>query len=97
MGSGSYGEVYEAKVKGGSAKRAIKMIKKNKVKNPSRFKNEIDIMKELDHPNVIKLFETFEDARYVYLVMEYCEGGELFDKIIDAGKFSESTARYYFS
>jgi len=46
---------------------------------------EIDIMKELDHPHVIKLFDVFEDARFVYLVMELCEGGELFDKIIEKG------------
>ncbi len=42
-------------------------------------------MKELDHPHVIKLFDVFEDARFVYLVMELCEGGELFDKIIEKG------------
>jgi len=57
---------------------------------------EIDIMKELDHPNIIKLFEVFEDSRFVYLVMELCEGGELFDKIIECTHFTESTAKYYF-
>lgn len=57
---------------------------------------EIDIMRELDHPNIIKLFEVFEDTRFVYLVMELCEGGELFDKIIENIHFTESTARYYF-
>jgi calcium-dependent protein kinase len=46
---------------------------------------EIDIMRELDHPHVIKLFDVFEDTRFVYLVMELCEGGELFDKIIEKG------------
>ena len=43
------------------------------------------IKKELDHPNVIKLFETFEDNSSIYLIMEMCEGGELFDKIQDVG------------
>jgi len=66
------------------------------VKNPEKFKIEIDIMTQLDHPNVIKLFETFEDSRNVYLVMELCEGGELFDKIIEKGHFTENTARFYF-
>jgi len=46
-------------------------------------------MKSLDHPNIIKLYETFEDARNVYLVMELCEGGELFDRIIAKGHFTE--------
>ena len=47
------------------------MIPKSKVKNPDRFKKEIDILRQLDHPNIIKLYETFEDQRNVYLVMEY--------------------------
>jgi len=42
-------------------KRAIKVIPKNKIKNINLFKNEINIMRILDHPNVIKLFETYED------------------------------------
>jgi calcium-dependent protein kinase len=43
-------------------------------------------MKELDHPNIIKLYETFEDEKNVYLIMELCLGGELFDKISEIGK-----------
>lgn len=54
--------------------------------------SEIKIMKELDHPNVIKLFETFEDSSSIYLIMEMCEGGELFDKIQDVGFFNEQMA-----
>lgn len=42
-------------------------------------------MKELDHPNVIKMYETFENNDYVYLVMEVCNGGELFYKIEEKG------------
>lgn len=42
--------------------RAIKRIPKSKVKNTERFKREIDIMRNLDHPNIIKLYETFEDV-----------------------------------
>lgn len=53
-------------------------------------------MKTLDHPNIIKLYETFEDSRNIYLVMELCEGGELFDAIIDAGHFDEKKARVIF-
>lgn len=49
---------------------------------------EIDIMRTLDHPNIIKLYETFEDSRNIYLVMEICDGGELFDRIIDKGQFT---------
>merc|ERR1712113_220781 len=50
------------------------------------------IMKIMDHPNIIKLYETFEDHRNIYLVMELCTGGELFDRIIEAGHFTEVQA-----
>jgi len=53
-------------------------------------------MKKLDHPNILKLYETFEDSRYVYLVLDLCKGGELFDKITDVGNFSEKDAQRIF-
>ncbi len=46
---------------------------------------EINILKELDHPNIIKMFETFEDKDHVFLVMEYCHGGELFYHLENKG------------
>jgi len=46
---------------------------------------ETNILRELDHPNVIKMYETFEDSDNVYLVMELCEGGELFYKVEEKG------------
>jgi calcium-dependent protein kinase len=44
---------------------------------------EINIMIQIDHPNIIKLYEVFEDNRYIHLIMEMCTGGELFDRIMD--------------
>jgi calcium-dependent protein kinase len=70
LGSGTYGSVYKAVLKGTTEVRAIKHIPKVKVKNQERFKTEIEIMRNLDHPNIIKLYETFEDAANVFLVME---------------------------
>jgi len=53
-------------------------------------------MQSLDHPHIVKLFEIYEDLRNVYLVMELCTGGELFDRIIKDGHFTESKARKTF-
>jgi calcium-dependent protein kinase len=92
LGEGSYGSVCRAKNLSTGAIRAVKTIPKSQMKNIERFKQEIAIMKMMDHPNIIKLFETFEDHRNIYLVMELCSGGELFDKIIESGHFSEVQA-----
>lgn len=97
LGQGTYGSVIKVKLKNGNQQRAIKIIPKSRVRNPQRFLNEISIMRNLDHPNIIKLYETFEDARNVYLVMELCEGGELFDRIIAKGHYTEQEARTTFT
>jgi len=49
-------------------------------------------MRMLDHPNIVRLIETFSDGQNVYLVLELCEGGELFDAIVDRGQFPEREA-----
>jgi len=92
IGEGSYGSVSKGVHKSTSVVRAIKTIPKAKMKHIERFQKEIAIMKVMDHPNIIKLFETFEDHHNIYLSMELCSGGELFDRIIDAGHFNEKDA-----
>jgi len=56
------------------------------------FKYEISILKKLDHPNILKLYEVFEDEKRYYLVTELCRGGELFDEIVNKVHFSEKEA-----
>jgi len=93
IGEGSYGSVSKGKHKRMSGLvRAVKTISKTQMKNLDRFHQEIAIMKMMDHPNIIKLHETFEDHRNIYLVMELCMGGELFDRIIEVGSFNEGQA-----
>eukprot|EP00916_Digyalum_oweni_P019570 GHVL01032579.1.p1 GENE.GHVL01032579.1~~GHVL01032579.1.p1 ORF type:complete len:476 (-),score=73.57 GHVL01032579.1:69-1496(-) len=92
LGQGTYGSVCKAVNKSTGAVRAVKTISKSQVKNIDRFRQEIAIMKQLDHPNIIKLYETFEDKKNIYLVLEICTGGELFDRIIDEGYFTEKNA-----
>ncbi len=54
--------------------------------------NELVILKAMDHPNIIKLHEVYSDKKYYYLVCELCSGGELFDQILEKGRFSEHAA-----
>jgi len=92
LGEGSYGAVSKCVNKATGVTRAVKSISKTQMKNLERFKQEIAIMKICDHPNIVKLFESFEDHRNIYLVLELCTGGELFDRIIEAGHFTETQA-----
>jgi calcium-dependent protein kinase len=92
LGEGSYGTVSKCVSKGTGVTRAVKSISKQQMKNIDRFKQEIAIMKIMDHPNIIKLYESFEDHRNIYLILELCTGGELFDRIIDSGHFTEVQA-----
>ena len=70
MGKGTYGEVAGATHNDSGQRRAIKVIARSKIKNWDRFQTEVKILQTLDHPNVIKLYEYFEDETNVYLVTE---------------------------
>jgi len=94
IGEGSYGSVQRCQFKDTGQWRALKTINKTLVKSAEQFKEEMAIMKLLDHPNIVRLYETFEDERLVYLVLELCTGGELFDRIVADGKFTEQAAAF---
>jgi len=96
LGKGSYGKVQLGYLKGTNIQRAIKIIEKSKVRNVERFKLEVEIMMKLDHPNILRLYDYFEDEKFVYLVLELCSGGELFDRIIEKKYYNETEARIIF-
>ena len=83
LGKGGYGKVYEVKNKKTGEIRACKHLSKLSVKNLEKFQREINILRQTDHPHIIKLYEFFESQRSLYLIMEECKGGEVFDKIIE--------------
>jgi len=89
LGRGSYGEVFGATHLNTGARRAVKSVGKaglrRYVKDVSAFvRREVDILRKLDHPNVVRLFEAFEDDQYVHLVLELCEGGDLLERVAAA-------------
>lgn len=96
LGKGSYGTVQVGRLKGTKVQRAIKIIDKSKVSNVERFRLEVEIMYRLNHPSILRLFDYFEDKRNIYLVLELCSGGELFDRIIEKKFYDETEARQIF-
>jgi len=91
LGSGNYGTVHACLHMESSDIRAVKILAKAKIQDDS-FRNEIDTLKELDHPNILRIFESFEDDKNYYVVTEFCDGGELFEEILEWGKFTEEDA-----
>ena len=82
LGSGSYGKVYRVENKITKETRACKELAKKKIADLDKFNLEISIMSKCDHPSIINLYEIYEDERKIYLIMEECCGGELFDRIL---------------
>uniref|UniRef100_A0A8C8SYW7 Myosin light chain kinase family, member 4 n=1 Tax=Peromyscus maniculatus bairdii TaxID=230844 RepID=A0A8C8SYW7_PERMB len=83
LGGGRFGQVHKCEEKATGLKLAAKIIKIRGAKDKEDVKNEISIMNQLDHVNLIQLYDAFETKHDIILVMEYVEGGELFDRIID--------------
>jgi len=84
VGSGMFGTVYPVEHRVIQEKRVCKVIDLNNKganPNPKAIKNEIRILAELDHPNVVKIYEFFVTPDNVYLIMEKCSGGELEQRI----------------
>mmetsp|Transcript_12187 Transcript_12187/g.17749 ORF Transcript_12187/g.17749 Transcript_12187/m.17749 type:complete len:481 (+) Transcript_12187:1-1443(+) len=96
LGKGSFGQVRKAHmVRDPKRKFAVKTIDKGSLKTEKEkktLKQEIETLLEVDHPNIIKLYESYEDKKYIHLVTEYCSGGELFDHILEKKRYSEKDA-----
>lgn len=96
LGKGAYGEVYRGKHKSLDLERAIKIIDKNLMTQEEQIRSqrEFDILKKLDHPNIMKMYEYFITSNKFYLICELCLGGELFDKIKEKGNLPEKQVAY---
>ena len=92
LGAGAFGVVQKVRHKASKQIRAMKTIKKNTIYEEKNLR-EIENLMLLDHPNILKLYEYYYDKKNLYIITEFCEGGELFDKIKDRnGYFSERDA-----
>lgn len=95
LGKGAFAPVKKATHKGSKTTCAVKLYQKDKLKpdDAEKLKREIVILQSLDHPNIIKLLDIFSEKVWIYLVMEYVPGGELFDRIVQKKSYNESEAR----
>uniref|UniRef100_A0AC34F6N9 Protein kinase domain-containing protein n=1 Tax=Panagrolaimus sp. ES5 TaxID=591445 RepID=A0AC34F6N9_9BILA len=99
LGSGTYGKVSLAYDHKFDREVAVKLIKKSAIENKQdlvRIRREIRIMSALNHPNIIQIFEVFENKDKIILVMEYASGGELYDYVSKNGSLPEGEARRIF-
>uniref|UniRef100_A0A7S0FVW4 Uncharacterized protein n=1 Tax=Pyrodinium bahamense TaxID=73915 RepID=A0A7S0FVW4_9DINO len=95
IGVGGYGRVYTAKDRMFKDRRvAIKKLVRHQDDKLEAFKLEVDIMKELDHPNICRLFETYLEDELLFFVIEYLEGGDLCDLIMEKRTVEEGLAAY---
>ena len=104
LGNGAYGTVYKVKRKNSGFNviyRALKEISKEKMmvnsENSSELKNEINILKDIDHPNIMKIYEFFEDEKNIYLIKEYCGGGDVANLHDNYGVFPEFLLKFIMS
>ena len=86
LGKGSYGQVFRCQNKETGNVYACKKMSKKKIKNKKQFQTELNLLRTTDHPNIIKLYDIYEDSKYIYLIMEECNGGEFFDSLAKRAK-----------
>uniref|UniRef100_A0A671R1Q2 Calcium/calmodulin-dependent protein kinase type 1D-like n=1 Tax=Sinocyclocheilus anshuiensis TaxID=1608454 RepID=A0A671R1Q2_9TELE len=91
LGSGSFSEVYLVRERKTGNFYALKCVKKKQLHH-SNLENEIKVLKRIKHDNVVGLEDFYETRTHYYLVMELVSGGELFDRILDRGVYTEKDA-----
>ena len=99
IGNGAFGQVFLAKHKITNQKVAIKVIKKqekrtnnnNNITKENKLLEEIEVLKKMDHQNIVRIFEFYEGEKYIYMVTEFIEGNDLFKLIKKEGKQTENT------
>ncbi len=99
IGEGTFSKVKLGINKITKEKVAIKILEKSKIiekDDLERIFREMKIIKQLNHENIVKVYDVFENNEYYFIIMDYCEGGELFDYIVKKERLKEEEAAYFF-
>lgn len=100
VGKGSFATVWVAEQQLVNRNVAVKIIDRSQMTTEdaqTRFVRELNLIKQMDHPFITKLFDVIEDEKFTYLVMEYAENGNLLNFVNSHGRLPEPQARRYFS
>ncbi|EFO84680.1 CRE-AIR-2 protein [Caenorhabditis remanei] len=98
LGKGKFGSVYLARTKEGHFHCAIKVLFKSQLISGGvehQLEREIEIQSHLHHPNIVRLYTYFWDAKKIYLVLEYAPGGEMYKSLTNQKRFTEVMAGKY--
>ncbi|CAN0238841.1 unnamed protein product [Pylaiella littoralis] len=95
LGKGSFATVKLAVRKEDGTKWAVKVVEKVALsqEDEEALQNEVQILEAMDHPNIVRLHQVFDSQNCLYMVMELCTGGELFDRIVMKDHYTENEAR----
>ena len=96
IGGGHFSEVRQCRDIQTGLIKAVKIYKKKLMDDyqTQKLQNEIEILSEINHPNILKLYELFEDDKRYYLIMEKQNGGELYDELSNRDKYEEEDAAH---
>jgi calcium/calmodulin-dependent protein kinase I len=95
VGEGSFSVVRVATRRNTGESVAVKIVARHDIpiEDEVALRLEVEILQKMDHPNIVKCLDFFEEEDYFYIVMEYLEGGELFDRIVKKQCYNEKEAR----
>jgi serine/threonine protein kinase len=98
IGKGAYGKVLLVKKRDTGRLYAMKVLKKKHVRQKKQIRNtmtERKILERVSHPFIVRMNFAFQSAKKLFLVLDYCPGGELFFYISQIGRFKEASAKFY--
>lgn len=95
IGKGSYATVWRGREEGRNEAVAVKVISRQTVTETAQLRQEVEVLRKISHPNIVRFRDLKKSAAHFYLVLEYCAGGDLSQFLRDRGRVPEQTARSF--
>ncbi|CAE8621828.1 unnamed protein product, partial [Polarella glacialis] len=95
IGKGSYATVWKGRVEGRDEAVAVKVISRQTVTETAQLRQEVEVLRKISHPNIVRFRDLKKSAAHFYLVLEYCAGGDLSQFLRERGRVAEEVARSF--